>query len=78
MAVVQSLIDTNWVAPAVFAAMTLALLLLALYLGLWATLEASYVRGESPQVFRRLGCLDLRYRVGLALAMVLEAVDPAE
>lgn len=44
MAVVQSLIDTNWVAPAVFAAMTLALLLLALYLGLWATLEASYVR----------------------------------
>jgi hypothetical protein len=44
MAVVQSLIDTNWVGPAVFAAMTLALLLLAVYLVLWATLDASYVR----------------------------------
>jgi hypothetical protein len=44
MAVVQNLIDTNWVAPAVFAAMTLALFLLALYLGLWATLEGSYIR----------------------------------
>ena len=44
MAVVQSLIDTNWVGPAVFAAMTLALLLLAAYLALWATLDTSYVR----------------------------------
>src|SRR5215831_5038258 len=29
---------------------------------------------ESPQVFRRLGGLDLRDRVGLALRMVVEAV----
>jgi hypothetical protein len=33
---------------------------------------------ESPQVFRRLGGLDLRDRVGFALTMVVEAVDPAE
>ena len=33
---------------------------------------------ESPQVFRRLGGLDLRDRVGLALTMVAEAVHPAE
>jgi hypothetical protein len=35
-------------------------------------------RGESPQVFWRLGGLDLRDRVGLALTMVVKAVDLAE
>jgi hypothetical protein len=44
MATARSLIDTNWVAPAIFASMTAALVALAVYLALWATLEASYLR----------------------------------
>jgi hypothetical protein len=44
MAIARSLIDTNGVAPAIFAAATAALVALAGYLALWATLEASYLR----------------------------------
>jgi hypothetical protein len=44
MTVAQSLIDTHWVPPAIFALMTLALVLLGLYLVMWATLEGSYLR----------------------------------
>jgi hypothetical protein len=44
MATARSLIDTNWVAPAIFASVTAALVVLALYLALWATLEESYLR----------------------------------
>jgi hypothetical protein len=44
MAVARSLIDTNWVGAAIFASVTAALVVLAVYLALWATLEASYLR----------------------------------
>jgi hypothetical protein len=44
MATARSLIDTNWVAPAIFASVTVALVALAVYLALWATLEDSYLR----------------------------------
>jgi hypothetical protein len=44
MAFAQSLIDTGWVGPAIFAAMTVALIFLAVYMGAWATREPSYLR----------------------------------
>jgi hypothetical protein len=44
MGTVRSLIDTNWLALAVLVSVTAALLVLAIYLALWATLEPSYLR----------------------------------
>lgn len=43
----RSLVDTSWVhwvPPAIFSGMALALVLLGVYLAVWATVEASYLR----------------------------------
>lgn len=44
MDVAHAVVDTDWVPPAIFAAMALALVLLALYLVAWATIAVSYLR----------------------------------